>query len=161
MLIWLAKSGRIELLKQQYPSIIIPPEVYAEVVEDGLKEGYADAHVVKTAVGEGWIVIDSTSSEKRGRITGDLPEIHEGEAAAMSLALSKDLPILIDESSGRALATALGLHPRGSLHVVLRALHDGSLTSTEARDAVAFMVSSGFRIEPHLLERILREITRI
>jgi predicted nucleic acid-binding protein len=77
----------------------------------------------------------------------------------MIIALSKHLPILIDESSGRAVAEALSLAPRGTIYVVLRALHNGRLTSSEARDTIAAMVSSGFRIEPRLLERILREIS--
>ena len=89
----------------------------------------------------------------------DLRELHEGEAAAMALALSRGLLLLIGESGGRAVAEALGLSPRGSLYVVLRALHGGGLTGSEARDAVSSMVSSGFRIDPILLERVLREIT--
>ncbi len=129
-------------------------------MEDGLREGYPDAHVVKDAVEEGWINVeaDEAGGRKR-RLTDDLPEIHEGEAAAMALALSRGLPLLIDESGGRAVAEALGLAQRGTLHVVLRALHGGKLTGSEARDAVSSMVSSGFRIDPSLLERVLREIT--
>jgi len=77
----------------------------------------------------------------------------------MIIAIDKNLPILIDESSGRAIAEALGLTPRGTIYVVLRALQSGRLTSPEARDTISSMVSSGFRIEPNLLERILREIS--
>ncbi len=159
MLIWLAKSGKLELLRDQYKWILIPTEVYSEVVEDGLREGYSDAHVVKEAIKQGWIRIDNGDSvARKKRIINDLPEIHEGEAAAIAIALSKDLPILIDESSGRALARALGLSPRGVLHVVLVALREGKLTGDEARDIIASMVSSGFRIEPRLLERVIREV---
>jgi predicted nucleic acid-binding protein len=160
VLIWLAKAGRLDLLKEQYKKILIPPEVYAEVVVDGLKEGYPDAHAIKEAVEEGWIMVEANEAgERKKRLTNDLREIHEGEASALVLALSRSLPILIDESSGRTLAEALGLSPKGTLYVVLRALHSGKLTGSEARDAIALMVSSGFRIEPSLLERVLREVT--
>jgi predicted nucleic acid-binding protein len=141
--------------------VLIPKEVYSEVVDEGLREGYPDAHIVKDAVEKGWIVVEADEDEaSKKRLMNDLPEIHEGEAAAMVLALSRDLPILIDESSGRVLAEALGLGSRGTLHVVLSALRGGKLSGSEARDVVSSMVSSGFRIEPSLLERVLREISQ-
>ena len=125
----------------------------------GLGEGYADAHVVKEAVEKGWIVVEANAGTRKRRLEEDSRDIHEGEAAAMVLALNKGLSLLIDESSGRAVAEALGLTPRGTMYVVLRALHSGRLTVSEARDAISSMVSSGFRIEPSLLERVLREIS--
>jgi predicted nucleic acid-binding protein len=136
-------------------------EVYSEVVEEGLREGYPDSYVVKEAVAQGWITIEADQAEgMKKRLTDDLREIHVGEAAAIVLAYNGGFPILIDESSGRAVAEALGLKVKGSLYVVLSALHDGKLTADEARDTVASMVSSDFRLEPALLERVLREITR-
>ena len=159
MLIWLAKAGKLNLLREQYTKILIPQNVYDEVVEEGLREGYADAYAVKEAVEQGWIIVEADTGNQKKRLTDDLPDIHEGEAAAMLIARDKNLPILIDESSGRAIAEALGLAPRGTIYVVLKALFRGRLTSTEARDTISSMVSSGFRIDPNLLERVLREIS--
>ncbi len=127
-------------------------------MEEGLREGHADAHIVKEAVEQGWIIVEADAGDKKRRLTGDLRDIHEGEAAAMVIALDKDLPILIDESSGRAIAEALGLSPRGTIYIVLKALHSGRLNASEAQDTISSIVSSGFRIEPSLLERVLREI---
>ena len=118
-----------------------------------------DAHVVKEAVERGWIIVEADADPRKRRLIDDLRDIHEGEAAAMILALNKRLPILIDESSGRAIAEALGLVPRGTIYVVLKALQRGKLTASDARDTISSMVSSGFRIEPGLLERVLREIS--
>lgn len=149
------------MLKDQYQKILIPVEAYSEVVEEGLREGYPDSYVVKETVEQGWITVEADPAEgMKKRLTDDLREIHVGEAAAIVLAYNGGLPILIDESSGRAVAEALGLKVKGSLYVVLRALHDGKLTTNEARDTVASMVSSGFRLEPALLERVLREISQ-
>ena len=159
VLIWLAKVGRLYLLEQQYGSILIPSEVYSEVVEEGLKEGYADALVVRDAFEKGWIKVEAAPTEQTGRIMRGLPELHEGEAAAMSLAIDRRAPLLIDESSGRVIATALGLRPRGAIHVLFKAAYNGSLSTVEARDTISSMVSAGFRIEPKLLERVLRELS--
>lgn len=65
MLIWLAKAGRLDLLRDQYQRILIPPEVYTEVVVDGLREGYPDAYVVKDAVEQGWIVVEANEAGGR------------------------------------------------------------------------------------------------
>lgn len=162
VLIWLAKAGRLSLLREQYCQIIIPPMVYHEVVEEGLREGYRDAYLVKEAVKAGWILVDEDESVDRDArvIVEDLGDIHEGEAAALLLAAKRRAPLLIDESSGRALARAFGITSRGVLHVLLKALHDNGLTPSEVRDDLTFMVASGFRIEPKLLERVIREIMR-
>ena len=90
----------------------------------------------------------------------DLGDVHEGEAVALLLAARRSAPLLMDESSGRALARAFGVTSRGVLHVLLKALHDDGLTPSEVRDDLAFMVASGFRFEPKLFERVIREITR-
>ena len=158
VLIWLAKTGRLNLLRDQYGTIIIPSEVYSEVVEEGNREGYPDSYVVKEAVEKGWIIVEADETGEKKRIANNIREIHVGEAAALVIALSRNLPILIDESSGRTVAEALGLNPKGTMYVVLNALREGNLTTSEARDTIASMVSSGFRIEPSLLERVLREV---
>ncbi|MCX6656036.1 MAG: hypothetical protein NTY03_13105, partial [Candidatus Bathyarchaeota archaeon] len=96
VLIWLAKAGRLDLLRDQYQVVLIPSEVYSEVVEDGLREGYPDAHVVKEAVEHGWITVeDNPDGGRKKRLTDDLSELHEGEAAAMALAHSRDLTPLM------------------------------------------------------------------
>ena len=158
VLIRLAKAGRLNLLKYQNESIIIPSEVYSEVVEEGNREGYPDAYVVKEAVEKGWIIVEADETGEKKRIADDIREIHRGEAAALVIALRNNLPILIDESSGRTVEEALGLNPKGTMYIILNALREGNLTRSEARDTIASMVRSGFRIEPSLLERVLREV---
>jgi predicted nucleic acid-binding protein len=85
-------------------------------------------------------------------------EIHLGEAHAIILARRIDLLLLIDESSGRAFAEAWGLKAKGTLYVILNALRSGFMNSSEAKETVLSLVGKGFRIEPSLLARIIREI---
>jgi len=67
---------------------------------------------------------------------------------------------LMDESSGRAFAETLGLKVKGTLYVIMKALREELLDKAEAKEIVLVLVSKGFRIEPELLARILREIER-
>ncbi len=159
-LIWLSKMGRLALLRKLYGEVVIPEEVYREVVERGFEEGLGDALVVKEGVDEGWIRVsklDEKGVELCRRIVEHASEIHLGEALAIVLARGSDTLLLMDESSGRAFAETWGLRVRGTLYVLLRALRGGMLGKDEAREAILHLIEKGFRTDPRLLARILKE----
>ena len=56
-LIYLAKIGKLDLLKVLFGEILIPKEVWAEVVEKGKSLGQKDAYAVENAVAQGWIKV--------------------------------------------------------------------------------------------------------
>lgn len=160
-LMWLSKTGKINLLKELFHEIIIPEEVYTEAVERGLQEGFSDALVIKEGVDQGWIKISRLTKRETAlcqKIVEHASEIHLGEAQAMVLARRMDVLVLMDESSGRAFAEAWGLKAKGTLYVILRALSSELLDKAEAKEIVLTLVSKGFRIEPNLLARIIREV---
>ena len=160
-LIWLSKVGKIHLLKVLYGEVVIPEEVYREAVERGLQEGFSDALVIKEGVDEGWIKISGLSESGDllcQKIMEHALEIHLGEVQAIILAREANMLLLMDESSGRAFAEAWGLEVRGTIHVILRALREELLSKNEVREAVLQLIDKGFRIEPRLLARVLREI---
>lgn len=163
-LIWLSKVGRIILLKRLFGEVIIPEEVYREAVEKGLKEGFSDALAIKECIEQGWIKISKLNENEIklcGKIMENAFEVHIGEAQAIILARKIDTLLLMDESSGRAFAETLGLQVKGTLYVIMKALREKLLDKAEAREIVLTLVSKGFRIEPKLLARILREIERL
>ena len=162
-LIWLSKIGRINLLKSLYDKVYIPEEVYREVVTRGLKEGFSDALIVKECIKQGWIKVSRLNEEEVElcrRIMEHAAEIHHGEAQAILLARKMDALLLMDESCGRTLAEAWGLKVKGTIYVIMKALREGLMDKNEAREAVVSLVNKGFRIEPKMLTRILREIER-
>ncbi len=163
-LIWLSKVGRITLLKKLFGEVIIPEEVYKEAVERDLQEGFSDALAIKECVDQGWIKISKLNEREIKlcqKIMEHAFEIHVGEAQAIILARETSALLLMDESSGRAFAETLGLKVRGTLYVIMKALREKVLNSAEAKEIVLALVSKGFRIEPKLLARVLREIESI
>jgi uncharacterized protein len=162
-LIWLAKVGKLTLLKDLFHEILITEEVYKEAVERGLQEGFSDALVIKEAVDQGWIKIsklDETEVAQCKKIMKHAFEIHMGEAQAIVLAhkMGASTLLLMDESSGRAFAEAWGLKVKGALYVVMTALRGQLLNGEEAKETVLTFVRRGFRIEPKLLARVIEEI---
>jgi len=160
-LIWLSKIGKITLLKELYNEVMIPDEVYKEAVEKGLEEGFSDALIIKESVSQGWIRVtdlNEKEAELCQKIVEQASEIHLGEAQAIILARERNTLLLMDESSGRAFAETWGIRVRGTLYLITKALGEGILSKDEAKEATLQLVAKGFRIEPRLLARVLREI---
>jgi predicted nucleic acid-binding protein len=164
-LIWLAKIGKLNLLKDLFDAVLISEETYREAVEVGLKEGYSDALVIKDACDQGWITVEQLD-EKQSAICQKIMqhsfELHEGEAKAIVLAreIGKDTLLLMDDSSGRAFAETWGLKVKGIIYVIITALRNNLLDKAEAKEAVLNLVVKGFRIEPKLLAKIIQEIEK-
>lgn len=162
-LIWLSKAGKIILLKELFSEVVIPEEVYREVVEKSLEEGSSDALIIKESVSEGWIKVsrlNEKETELCKRIVEQASEIHVGEAQSIIMARERNTLLLMDDSSGRVFAETWGLKVKGTLYVITRAIDKGVLTQNEAKEIILLLVEKGFRIEPRLLARILREIEK-
>jgi predicted nucleic acid-binding protein len=160
-LIWLSKVGKISLLKDLFIEIEVSQEVYHEAVEKGLSGGFSDALAIKECFDQGWIKITRlTEAEimQCQKIMEQNPEIDLGEMHAIVLARRKKALLLMDESSGRTFAQALGLDVRGVLYVIMLSLREKKLNNKEAKEIVYTLVGKGFRIEPRLLARVFRAI---
>jgi len=165
-LIWLAKIGKLNLLKDLFGEVFISEESYKEAVEVGLKEGYSDALVIKDACDQGWIKVKHLNEKQVAACQNIMRrsiELHIGEAQAIVLAREngKDTLLLMDDSSGRAFAETWGIRVKGVLYVIITALRNDLSDKTGAKESALNLVRKGFRIEPKLLARLLQEIEKI
>lgn len=142
VLIYMAKIGKLNLLKRTFTDVLIPVEVFNEVVVNGKEQQHFDAFLVEGAIEEGWIKVKKIEINK---ILIDFG-IYMGEAEAISLAKSLGLPILLDQTHARIAAKALGLKPQGTIFVLLAAFQKKYITSEEYRDALEELVKAGFRM---------------
>ena len=157
-LIWLAKIGKLNLLKDLFHVVLVSEEV-------GLQEGYSDALVIKDAFDQGWIKVERLDEKQIAicqKIMRHSFELHEGEVKAIVLAreIGKDMLLLMDDSSGRAFAESWGLKVKGVLFVIIAAIRNDLLDNDEAKEGVLNLVSKGFRIEPKFLAKIIHEIEK-
>ena len=152
VLIYLAKIGKLALLKELFREISIPAEVFAEVVIRGKEQQHPDAFIVESAVKEGWIYVKDIES------VGELEEfgIDLGEAQAISLAKSLGVPVLLDQTHARIAAKALGLKPRGTIFVLLAALRKKFLTYEDYQDSLEDLVKAGFRMSDEVYLEAVR-----
>ena len=101
-LIYLSKLDRLYLLKDLFKKILIPNEVYDEVVVVGKQKNFYDSLKIENAIREGWIVIKEVNGFKELEMFSS--EIDLGELAVIKLA-KKENPelILIDDASAKGI----------------------------------------------------------
>ena len=158
-LIYLAKLGKLDILKSLFKEIVIPREVYEEIIA-GKKDGFFDALTIEKAVENGWLKIKELKIERK--IEKFAPEIDLGEIALINLAkkLKADL-ILIDDASARTIAESLGFNVKGTLYILLKAYKKKLIHKDELKELINQLVFSGFRISQELYIEILEELEKI
>ncbi len=151
-LIYLAKVGRISILKELFQEIMIPHEVLNETC--GLQDS-PDAIVISSAVKEGWIQsIDITN--KDAALIAKSSGIDFGEATAILLAKEKNALLLIDDKMGRSAAEILGVRCLGTLGVLLQALSNSNLNFSDFIATLDQMIDLGFRLDSKVYGQVLK-----
>lgn len=138
----LAAIGQIDLLRELFGAITIPPAVYEEIAVQGA--GRPGAESVES---ESWIVTEPVEDL---RLVHTLErEVHRGEAEALVLAAERDADwLLLDERAARRIAETLNLSYVGLLGVLGRAKEKGLIDSVTPlldalRQEAGFWISDG------------------
>lgn len=146
-LIALARVNGLLWLQQLFTEVVVTDVVLAEV----LTGRYPDTEApIQQALAAGWLQATSVDTNEPA-----LPDLDEGEAASIRLAISSGEPVLllIDERAGRAVAQGLGLTVAGTAAVIGLARQRGLIAS--ARAVFAALHASDFRIAPAVIQAVL------
>jgi predicted nucleic acid-binding protein len=137
------------ILPSLYGSVVIPPEVRAELLAADappIVQGWA-------ADLPSWVEVSRADSVQR-----DDPRwisLDIGERAAIALAtLLQPAVLLIDERAGSAIARGLGLPVTGTLGALDEAARRKLIS---LRDAIARLKSTSFRYPKSVVDRLLEE----
>jgi len=155
-LIYLAKVNKLDILKILFAEVFIPQEVKNEVVDRGKLLGKKDAYLVEKAISEGWLKVLTTN------IVVVPIELDPGEIATLSLAKQLGLKeVLLDESAARAAARLMGLTPRGTIFILLKALQKEEIDQEEFLEVLNQLLNEGFRLKQEVYLEALKEAKRI
>jgi predicted nucleic acid-binding protein len=148
VLLNLCRVEQIELLRQLFHDIIIPPEVATEFTRLTCTDRRFKGLTLPS-----WIRQQACSTHARIPLN---PPLHAGEIAALSLALELHADaILIDERSGHAVAQRLGFKTLGILGILLQAKAAGHVQSIRAT-IERLEKDARFWLSPSLRDRVLR-----
>jgi predicted nucleic acid-binding protein len=142
-LIHLAIVEHFFLLKQYFHRLLVIPQVYGEVVTQGI--GQPGAAELRQAVEEGWIKVESvTDQEAVQRFM--TPNISATDATVVACALEKEAAlVLADDTDVRGLAAHEGLAVTGTVGLLVRARLDGVIS--ELKPLLDQLVASGFYLD--------------
>lgn len=146
-LIALARVNGLGWLQQLFSEVQVADVVLAEV----LTGRYPDTEgPIQQALVAGWL---RTATAEESDLP--LPDLDEGEAASVCLALASSSPVLllIDERAGRAVARELGIALAGTAAVIGLARQNNLIPS--ARAVFAALHTSDFRIAPEVIQAVL------
>ena len=80
--------------------------------------------------------------------------LDHGEAEAITLAIERKLPILIDERKGRSIAKQLNLTVTGFAGVLILAVKKKALKPAKAQEMLDQAIINGFRLSDALYKRV-------
>ena len=150
----LAMIGYLDLLRQQFGDVIIPPAVFSELRPG---EDLPGSLAIRQAIDSGWLRMMPV--EKSSLYQSVSREIDHGEAEAIAVQLHADL-ILLDERDGRRVAKRLSLQTTGVLGVLLKAFRLGTIADL-AQVLTRLEQEAGFRIGEHLRRSTLVEAAQL
>lgn len=156
-MIWLAKIGKLDLLKALFGEIIIPMQVHREVVPE---EKTADAILISKAVESGWMRVSEEKLDEAA-ILAKAARVHLGEAEAIVLARKIGADLIVDEREASETVRMFGVTTLGTIAVLLLALSRRLLKFAEFEGSLRALTSSGFWLSADVYDRVLREARSI
>lgn len=141
----------VEILRQLYGQIVIPQAVLNELTA----EGAPPKLVAWIQAQPDWIEVRPNPSFNTFQFPATELNLDPGETAAIQLALAeRDCLLLIDETSGRTVASRLGVANTGTLGVLVAAARAGWIDLPVALDSLR---RTNFRVSQALIEKLLVE----
>ena len=156
-LIWLAKIGRLVLLKTLFSQVVIPKRVCGEAT---LERQSADAVLISKAIAGGWIKVSEEKMEE-AHVLAEASGVHLGEAEAILLAQKLGTELIIDEREASITAQMFGVRPIGTMAVLLLALGRGEITLDEFKECLDNLIASGFWLSVDVYNKALEEARSI
>jgi len=146
-LIALARVDGLGWLQALFHEVLVTEAVLGEVLTGNFVSSEAR---IENAIAAGWLRAVPCQT-----IAPPLPDLDEGEAASIRLALELggETLLLIDERAGRAVAQELGLQVAGTAAVIGLAKQKGLIAS--ARSVFAELHASDFRIAAAVIQTVL------
>ena len=159
-LIYLAKIGRLDIIREVFQVIYIPEAVYYEAVTQGKALNMSDASIIEKAVGT-WIIKERVEPEVDAEYSflDNNTRLGNGEKEALKLCKQLDAAYFIaDDREARRVSSILNIKPIGTCGTVVQAFRQGSITKKEALRVIDDLVKVGFRISSTLYRKILDEL---
>jgi hypothetical protein len=121
-LIFFARAGLLNIVRKVAGDVLVPEIVFSECVRESGKPG---ASAIAEALREKlFSVVDNPPADAMPNLQ-KIASLDTGELAAITLAVKRDCPVLMDERLGRNVATLNRVTVIGSVGILLAAKRRG------------------------------------
>lgn len=152
-LIYLAKIGRIGLLKKLFEILLIPEAVHQEVVVKGKELKKKEVTTIIELIEEGFIQIREAKKKLKG-----IETLHRGELEVLSIAKENGiLTVIIDNKEGVEVAKILDLLPLRTTALLLILNKNNELNYEELSDALLDLSREGYFMKTEVFDRLVKE----
>jgi predicted nucleic acid-binding protein len=149
-LIVLEKQNNLSLLCQVFSQVHIPVQVHEELLA-----GSKNFDIAQFSCFQRRKVLPSSRFNNLSQL------LDIGESAAIELAISEQLPLIIDEKKGRKIARQLGLAVTGFSGLLILAVQQQVLSSQEAIILLKNAKNSGYRLSNQLYDQVIMLLSEI
>ena len=159
-LIYLAKIGRLDLLRDVFKKIHIPEAVFHEAVTQGKAINISVAYIIENAIGT-WIIVKQVEPEtdtERHFLDTNI-KLGSGEKEALKLCRQLNaVHFIADDREARRVSRIMKIRPIGTIGILVQASRQDLITKGEALQIIDDLVKVGFRISSAVYRRILDEL---
>ena len=148
-LIVLEKLEALDLLGKLFERVLIP-----EVVLSEIQAGSPDIAKTLDQFGCFETVVVNPSS----RLDTLSLLLDAGEANAIELAVSQQLPLIIDERKGRQIAQQMGVKITGFAGLLILAVRQQIMSSKQALDLLDQALAGGMRLSDALVKQVQEQL---
>lgn len=152
VLIPLAWSGNLDLLKQQFESVITVDEVYEEVVEDA--KGKKGTSKLAEAF-EDWIITKEFDFDE------DIA-VYEGisrtDAKLVFFAKERDEALITNDRAMVQVAETQNIETYWTTTLLIKAVREETLDSEEAKDILYELVQEGMNLDNKVYSKIIKKL---
>jgi len=156
VLIALARTGYLWLLKDIWGSIVIPEAVHQEVMK-----GFSGKDEITEAVNSGWVKIQKVQNQRMVRL---LQSNLRGRGECECIILAGEIgakAVLIDDKKARKIAQQGGIEVIGTLGLLVLAVKEGILPKREAVEVIRLLVENEFRLSDSVIQRTISLLDEI
>lgn len=144
-LIVLEKLDSLGLLCQLFSRVLVPGVVLDEIA--------VGSPVIRAKFQE-MGCIEVVSVPNTSRLRSLLSVLDDGEANAIELAITRQLPLIIDERKGRQVANQLGIKVTGFAGLLIQATRSQLIERQEAMALLDRAMDNGLRLSDDLLAQV-------
>ncbi len=153
-IIVLGKQGKLELLKNCFNKIIIPREVYNEII---VKNQSNEVISLNKAINEKWIIIEDVEINE---LIEDA-KIEKGEKEAITLAHKYKSSLITDDESAKYYSSLFNLEAHGTLYVLLLSYKNKIIAKDKAKELLDNIIKEGFYVSDILYHTFINALESI